>query len=119
MPLITVHGLGVREFYNERILAIENTIVWAIESVKELSLKRSDISFSFIKDQTITSDTVDVIIVVDLLFDKPERNFEVRRCLAEKIAFDFKELPGNDNRKIEVFIKRFDPNKDGFACILP
>lgn len=120
MPLVIVYGLRKTEFHHKNVEQIEEVLTGAILSVKELELTKRDISFCFVNDPTVISDNVDLIIVVDSLFDKPKRTFEVRRRLAEIIASEFKEkVTGNHARKIEVFIKRFNPEQDGFACILP
>lgn len=57
------------------------------------------------------------VIVVELLFDKPERTEEVRRTLAERLGKAAKEFFRNKlgiNRVIEVAVKRFNPERDAF-----
>lgn len=117
MPLIVVYGLRKDEYSSKSIALIEDCIVAAMLSVEELGLKKGDISFSFPSDPSIISMGLDAVIIVELLFDKPERTFEVKQRLAMVIARAFKKLMGVTHSVIEVAVKRFDPNKDGFARI--
>lgn len=119
MPLIVVYNLAEKEFGGSIIDMIEKAITTAVLGVPELELTKDDISFSFPRDPSVESDTVPVMIIVELLFDKPKRTDAVRQRLAKEIAQTFKALPGNDNRMIEVAVKRFDPKKDGFCMIKP
>jgi len=115
MPHIVIYNLAPSDFKEERILKIERAIKKAILDIPELELTSNDISYSFPQDPTITSDTVPVVIIVELLFDKPRRTFEVRQRLAQKIVFAFKLATEWKNlTKLEVAVKRFDPKKDGF-----
>ena len=119
MPLIVIYNLSESDFTPEKIESIEKTITQAVLGVTELGLGKDDISFSFPKDPTVISEGVPITIVVELLFEKPKRTVEVRQRLAEAIAKTFKSLSGNDKRMIEVAVRRFNPEKDGFYAIKP
>jgi len=114
MPHIVIYNLAPSDFKEERILKIERAIKKAILDISELELTYNDISYSFLQDPTITSDTVPVVIIVELLFDKPKRTFGVRQRLARKIGEAFKLATEWKNlTQLEVAIKLFNP-KDGF-----
>lgn len=117
MPLIVVYNLSKKEYGAQTVGLIERTITKAVLDIPPLELTEDDISFSFPKDPTVTSAVVPVTIIVELLFDKPKRTYEVRKRLAKNIAYAFKQLPGNDDRTVEVAVKRFNPLKDGFYMI--
>jgi len=118
MPLIVVYNLPYWELENEeRIDEIEAAITQAILEIPELELTMADISFSFPQDPTVDSESIPVTIIVELLFEKPKRTNAVRQQLASAITAAFNKLPGNEKRTVEVAVKRFDPEKDGFAMI--
>jgi len=117
MPLIVVYNLTKDDFTEEKIEAIEKAFIWVIKGIPELELQEKDVSFSFPQDPLVTSDEVMVTIIVELLFDKPKRNFRVRQLLAQRLAVRFRSLSGNENKDVEVAVKRFNLRKDGF-CLL-
>jgi len=119
MPLIVVYGLREEDFDGAIIDMIERTITRAVLEISELELTKDDISFSFPRDPSVESETIPVAIIIELLFKKSKRTDEVRQRLAESVARAFKALPGNESRMIEVAVKRFDPEKDGFCMIKP
>lgn len=61
-----------------------------------------------------------IIVVVELLFDKPERTLEVRQRLAsalgESVKAYYRRYAGIDqrDREVEVAVKRFNPERDAF-----
>ena len=115
MPHVIIYNLAPSDLQEERILKIERAIKKAIVDISELELIYNDIDYSFLQDPTIISDTVPVLIIVELLFDKPKRTPEVRQRLAQKIGEAFKLATKWKNlTQLEVAIKRFDPEKDGF-----
>lgn len=119
MPVIICYGLHEDDFEDQRITKLEKAIISAATKIRDLGLTSQDISFYFPRDPTITSDTIDLVIIVDFLFIKPERTLMVRQGLAQAIASAVKKLKGNNNRKIEVFVRRFNPKEEGFASIDP
>ena len=115
MPHIVIYNLAPSDFKKERILKIERAIEKAILDISELELTYIDIGYSFLQDPTITSDAISVVIIVELLFDKPKRTFKVRQRLAQKIGEAFKSaVKWRNLPKLEVAVKRFNPEKDGF-----
>jgi|GEM_PF-2592629 len=116
MPHVVAYNLNSADF--DHIGQIECFITAAVVAISELKLKDDDLSFSFPRDPSVTSDKVPVIIIVELLFDKPERTHEVRQLAAKRIAdavslaIDWRKHAG-----IEVAVKRFDPKKDGFFAL--
>jgi len=53
-----------------------------------------------------------LVILVDLLYDKPERTLAVKRKLAKAIGKAAKKDCAVDMQDVEVFIRTFDPNKE-------
>ena len=116
MPHIVVYNLAQADFETENIEKIEKAIIEVSVNVKELNLTEKDISFSFPADPTITSDKVPIIVMVELLFDKPERTFEVRKQWAQRLGQAIRSaiLGWRNLVKIEVAIRRFNPVIDTF-----
>ena len=132
MPHVVVWNLSEEDFHQvmvwslpggdfhqpEGILKIEAALVVAIVDIHELELTPDDISFSFPQDPTISqalSNEVPVVIIVELLFDKPERTTEVRQYLARAIAEAFRAaVTWRKVCGVEVAVKRFNPEQDGF-----
>lgn len=119
MPHIVVYNLTPKD--RKHVDQIEKKVNAAILEINELGLTEEDISYSFVVDDTVTSEEIPIIIIVELLFDKPERTDKVRQRLAEDIgnALDFalgqwrKTLP----LKMEVAVKHFNPKHDGFWAL--
>jgi hypothetical protein len=115
MPHIVVWNLTESDFEERKIEEIEKTLTTAVVNIPDLELRPDDISFAFPRDPTVTSDKIPIIIIVDLLFDKPKRTFEMRQLLAERIGTFFSAAVNwRKLTKIEVAVKRFDPKKEGF-----
>lgn len=116
MPHVVVYNLLKSDFESERIEAIEGDLTIAILGIKELELSPDDISFSFPYDPKITSGDIPVVIIVELLFDLPERTKTIRQRLAIQLGRAFKSTVTMWRKlaKLEVAVKRFDPVKDGF-----
>lgn len=119
MPHIVVYGLSESEFKAERIEQIENALTSAILSIPELELTENDISFFFPLDPSITSFEVPVVIIVELLFEKPRRTKEIKQLLAERIKETFKSVVWYWRKgqisKLEVAVRPFNPQTEGFA----
>lgn len=115
MPHVVVYNLMTTDFTEERIAAIETCLLGPFLAIPELGLTRDDVSFSFLSDPSVKSDIIPIVIVVELLFEKPERTKQVRSELAAMIGrnlilvVDWRRVTD-----IEVAIKRFNPEKDGF-----
>ncbi|PIR07153.1 MAG: hypothetical protein COV55_01840 [Candidatus Komeilibacteria bacterium CG11_big_fil_rev_8_21_14_0_20_36_20] len=118
MPLIVIYNLTQDELKDEdKISAIEKAITKKILYVSELGLTEDDIGYSFPQDPTVTSNDIPVYIIMELLFDKPERTNAVRSRLAVNIREAFWETvkAWRTPKKIAVAVKRFNPEADGFA----
>lgn len=117
MPLVIVYGLTEMDYKEERIGQIEANITKEVVAIEELDLTPEGVSFSFPRDPSVVSDEIPITIIVELLFDKPERTQETRDVLAHNIAFAFKQTVESWRvlrSFVEVAVKRFDPEKDGF-----
>lgn len=115
MPHIVIQNLTNDDF--EEIEKIEEAITKTIVAIPKLGLKKDDISYHFPKDTSVISDDVPVVIIVELLFEKPERTKEVRDQMAKAISEAFRKTAFvyRNIKSVEVAVKRFDPNKDGFC----
>jgi hypothetical protein len=134
MPHIIVWGLLPEEIAGSsgepgkigKLEKIEEAITQAVLSIPELELKKSDISYSFPEDSSVKAH-YPVVIIVELLFEKPKRTQEIRQLLAERVATSFKEaVVWRNLTKVEVAVKRFDvvsslsgfnPKKDSFFSV--
>lgn len=116
MPHIVVWNLTKSDFEDEKIEAIEKALTEAVVKIPELELTPDNISFAFPQDPTVTSDDIPVIIIVELLFNKPKRTLKVRQLLAKRIGEYFSTTVGKWRQltKLEVAVKRFNPKKESF-----
>lgn len=119
MPHIVVYNLIDLDFEKKNIDSIEKAIIGVVTGMKELDLTQEDISFSFLVGPTIVSRKIPIVVIVELLFEKKERTFEVRERLAKELGqaiestiSDWRYMAG-----IKVAVKRFNPKKDGFCSI--
>jgi hypothetical protein len=116
MPHLVFYNLNPTDLQN--VEEIEKAVSQTLISIKDLGLSMEDISYSFFKDETVESETIPVVIIVELLFEKEDRSYGVRCQTATAIGQAFektiikwrKKLP----KTLEVAVKRFNPKKDGF-----
>jgi hypothetical protein len=120
MPHIVFHGLrsGSEDFEADNIEKIETAILQGITEIQELELDSKGVSFSFVHDPTLISEAAPIIVFVEGLFEKPNRTIEVRQRLANVIRDAIVSIvrEWRTVTKVEVFVKRFNPDKDGFSC---
>lgn len=114
MPLITVWN---QAYGHDHALGV--ALREACFSVKALSLEKPEDVVVCTGSTDDAGSRAPVIIIVELLFDKPERTQEVRKQLAEALGeaarrFYQSEEMRITNKPIEVFVKRFNPDKDAF-----
>ena len=116
MPHVVIYNLLKSDLEDERIEAIEMALTEVMFGIKELGLGSDDVSYSFPYDPTVTSEDIPVVIIVELLFDLPERTNAVRQRLATELGKAFKSTVTKWRKlvKLEVAVKRFDSLKDGF-----
>jgi len=93
---------------------MEGVIGDAFLAVPELGLTPKHVSCSFLPNNYELEDDVPVKIIVDFLFEKPERTFEVRKRLSVEIWTRCKELAGN--RGVEVYIRPFNQEEEAFTA---
>jgi hypothetical protein len=117
MPHVVVYGLTASDFAEDKIAKLEIALTNAFLLFTELKLRSHDISFSFVSDPSVTLEEIPIVIIVELLFDKPERTFELRKSLAFWLHKTFSATIRSWRKvsKVEVAVKRFDPEKDGFC----
>ncbi len=117
MPLITVWN-SVRVAANLEDLersVLRGAIRMVCLGITELGLtKPEDITVRYpdLGDEPSPEDPI--IVVVELLFDKPERTPDVRQRLAMKLFEVVKQFHINRGRAVEVAVKRFNPERDAF-----
>lgn len=108
MPLITVYGLS-KWSPHTMIKDLRDACL----NVKELGLTdRKDVTIYPVASDSISTDSGPIIIIVELLFDRPERTHEIRQKLAEALGQAAKI--SSPNRSVEVAVKRFNTEKDAF-----
>ena len=113
MPLITVWNYPSTWEKSPFIQCLKKSAI----DIKELNLTTEDVSVAFAGEQSMDHLDKCLIIMVELLFDKPERTIEVRRQLAGslgKAAKIYLETRVFLGWKVEVAVKRFNPDKDAF-----
>lgn len=109
MPLITVWN--AHQTYDK----VKWDIIDACLGIEELGLKKpAEVSVCFVPDMDPSWVEETVVVVVELLFDKPGRTQAVRQRLAEAIGRAIKDSTVGHNRPVEVAVKRFNPERDAF-----
>lgn len=88
-------------------------------TAKFWELHPSAVSCSFPHDPSVPTDPYPIAtLIVELLFDKPNRTDERRREYAKvlgRAVVDFlNERRGTIDAEVEVAVKRFNPDHDGF-----
>lgn len=118
MPFITVWNFeeGNEGFNFGRDARLLASLKKACLSVSELNLEHdNDVTANMAGRYPYSGHAAKddpLIIIVELLFDKPERTFEVRQKLAKVLGDATKLFVGD--RTVEVAIKRFNPERDAF-----
>lgn len=120
MPHVVVYNLPKSEYKDNKLTGLEAAICKAFLGIPELGLSKEDISFSFPLDPSVMkrTDSIPIVIIVELLLHKPKRTYDIRKKLAYFIAYQVTDVliawRWFIKPKIEVAIKRFDPDYDGF-----
>lgn len=126
MPVLTVSGLGLRDYKPNDLLRLESNLKSVIVSDPVLGLRAEQITVHFPIDligATFEAGAEryqrDVIISITCLFDRPERTPEVRRALAESVQREVRhfveEVGGfTAHGAIECFVHPFNLS-DGYA----
>jgi len=114
MPVLMIYGIPQR--IDEHLLMVLSATLSHVVC-DFLSLKPNDMSVFFPADRLDYDRGRELICFVEGLFEKLERDHQIRKNLAKKIAetlkmFSKEYLP--ECRPVEVFIKRFDQVLDGF-----
>ncbi len=118
MPLIHVWNYKPNEdvIFQAGIPRLYHDLGRACMSVPELGIKDATDVLIANNGMTICAEpgaktAVALLIIVDLLYDRPDRTIEVKRRLAEAIGLAAKEAAGGQ-RPVEVFIRTFNPENE-------
>lgn len=117
MPILIVYGMP------KSTIGLKNLIKClqeSVSSVTELYLEENQITVLFPPDLVDEGLGEELICIVEGLIKKRNRTPEVLKQLAEKIRETLKifSIPNIPNcTLVEVFVKKFDPEKDGFAGV--
>lgn len=115
MPHFIVWQLEPRD--RKKIDELSDMIEKRASMVSELQLTPEDVSLSFPNDDSVKNGSgFPIIVIGELLFDKPERTPQARQQLAEIIKHCFEKTLDLKGRKLEVAVKKFNVEKDGFAA---
>ncbi|MBU1032672.1 MAG: hypothetical protein ABII13_00460 [Patescibacteria group bacterium] len=110
MPLIQIWKWG--QGGKERSSSFPGRLIDACFEIKELGFSDPhDITVVYAGENNVVMSGDPLIIIVEMLFEKPERTPEVRQRLAKSLGKAVKKVI--DPRLVEVVIKRFNP-EDGF-----
>jgi len=122
MPHILFLSLVPEDRTLNRPEMIKEAINKAIIGTEGLNLTADDITHTFVEDSTVVSGKTPVVIVVDLLFIKPERTFKVCQELAASVGCAFQATVRGWRQvmpaSIEVAVRRFDQTNEGFCKII-
>lgn len=111
MPLIVIHNTHRNDFLDSSRFI--NGLKRTVAGVSELKIGESDVMIS-INQGVADGDDQTIVVIVELLFDKPERTFNVRHQLAKSICEYISKYFINKSCKVEVAVKKFNPEKDAF-----
>jgi hypothetical protein len=115
MPVITIQGLPVPDFYAYDKVAlsglVEESIPSAVVSVVELGLEAHQVTVFAVADLLAVRSRLEVIAWVEGLTVKPERTLEVQQQLSDAVAQTLRRFCGAylpNCQLVEVFVRPFD-----------
>ncbi len=122
MPVVIIRGVPDDKIGAANSLPV--AIQEAVASQKELGITLNQVSVFIPSDVVQQGLGEELICIVEGLFAKPERTKEVLDQLALKIRETLETFAGAHLPRcvsFEVFVKRFNPEEDGFSSmnILP
>lgn len=110
MPIVYISGVPGEE-KEERLERLIDNLQLKVASIKELKLKKSQVTVFFPADR-VKSGLGEEVIATVKLFEKKERTKAVRDALAQKVV---EVLKGYFPKAlIRVLVERFDPKIDSF-----
>jgi len=113
MPVITVKGIPKKT--TQKILNdIHESLILETTHIESLKLSENDIDVFFPQDLRNKSLSNTIIISIDELFVKLERDEHVRQALAKRLTVIARTF--FPNSKVECLIHPFDP-RQGFYVI--
>ncbi|MFA6495276.1 MAG: hypothetical protein WC246_03220 [Candidatus Paceibacterota bacterium] len=117
MPVLIVYGIpdDRGELFLERL---SNELRKGMAEVVPLRITRDDVSIFFPCNLAQSGLGGEIIVFVDGLFTKPERNGSVRAQVAQKVIQVLSHnIRWGDGVKMECFVRPFDPD-GGFASLV-
>ena len=66
MPHVVIYNLAPVDREEEHLEKIEGSIAQAVLEIKELNLSENDISFTFVDDSSVESETIPIVVIVEL-----------------------------------------------------
>jgi len=105
--------MGIDE--RRKLRSLELNLKAVVASVPELELTPQDVTCFFPQAHT---DSRDIIMFVDGLFENTRRTIAVRRQLAEMLVDCIRTESADDSQLVECFIRPFNPGW-GFAMSRP
>ena len=118
MPVVLLYGL--QDATRPDRVDLKHDLLSSVVGIEELGLCQSDVTIFMVE----TFDLVtrgDVVVIVEGLFDRPERTEAIRKELASALATTVTDCADDKGllwiHRIEVFVKRFDPTRDGFQVV--
>ena len=118
MPLITVWNSVDSDAYEPRLdhAALRERLCAACLEIAELGLtEERQVTVRFPDCVDKVSPGHPIVVIVELLFDKPERTLEVRQRLAVALRDAVQASFLCMDRTVEVAVKRFSPERDAYA----
>jgi len=122
MPVVIIHG--VSHVGGPTLTHLTPAVQDCVAAIKELCLEPKQVSV-LMPESACPWERGSVIVFVEGLFEKPERTNEARKRLADALAHTIKEWAKaeededgvKDIQFVEVFVKRFNPDRDGFCAL--
>jgi hypothetical protein len=115
MPVIIIHGLEFKGKISKEWSSFEKKLRQGVSEVLNITKENMTIETPV---NAFSNKPPEIICIVEGLFVKPGRTHEVKENLSKKIVFILADLNKNCDlkyKKIEVLVKTFNPEKDGFA----
>lgn len=114
MPVLLIYGIS--DEMADSLEELTDMLQRDISNIKELGLKKTDITCFYPKDLMKEGLGEEIIVFVDCLTKKPKRTKEVMDGLARVIIIDI-NIFFRDINLIECFIKPFDKANNGFSSM--
>lgn len=113
MPVLKVYGIP-EDFDEDSLQLLCGRLQEAVAKVNALNISKDQVSVFFPTDRMKAGLGEEIVVFVDGLFGKPERNRMVRMRVAEAVVATIARIIDKHSTFIECFVRPFN-KEDGYC----